>query len=837
MPKPLDPLASYNAKRDFSRTGEPRGQRGDGRSQRRFVVQKHAARRLHYDFRLEWNGVLLSWAVTKGPSPDPGEKRLAVRTEDHPLDYAGFEGTIPKGQYGGGTVMLWDRGSWVPQEDVETGLSAGKLKFTLQGGRMKGGWALVRMRGRAGETRENWLLIKERDDHASDAPDGLTKGDAVSIQTGRSMAQIAKGTPAKAPPDLGPERKRKRPEFVKPQLATLVDAAPEGDGWLHETKFDGYRCLAALGKGGTRLYTRSGHDWTDRFHALDGAFDDLPCEAALIDGEIMAAQIRGSAFSSLQKALKEGGPLVFFAFDLLRVDGEDLRTSPQIARRERLEHLLSGVAADGPLRLSEHIIGGGPEVFAEACKAGAEGIISKRIDAPYRSRRSKAWRKVKCTRRQEFVIVGYAPSDKPGRAFASLLLASHEGERLRYKGRVGTGFSEAVMREVTAAMTPRKTPPCAEVPPEVARDARWVRADLVAEVAFAEFTADGYLRHASFLGLRGDKDAAEVRVEEPMEDPKESDAESGTEITLRGIRISSADRPVFPKAGCSKGDVARHYDRVGERLITLAGRRPLSLYRCPSGITDPCFFQKHDGGGMPRELSRIRIEESDGDKGEYLYATRPESLIAAAQMGSIEFHIWGARTDRLERPDRLVFDLDPDEGLGWEAVRIAAFDMRDALATLGLHSGAIVTGGKGVHVWLALRRSHSWETVKLFAKTFAHVMAAREPERFTAVMSKSKRRGRIFIDWLRNQRGATAIAPYSLRARDGAPVAVPVTWDELKKIESGARFSMGDMAARLQKDCPAARVQSELQSLNADVIGALQDWSEQVDEGAGSEPD
>lgn len=820
MAKHPDPLADYNRMRDFSRTKEPHGQVGEARTKRRFLVQKHAASRLHYDFRLEWNGVLLSWAVTKGPSPDPGEKRLAVRTEDHPLDYGDFEGTIPKGEYGGGTVMLWDTGGWVPQEDFEKGLADGKLKFTLQGQRMKGGWALVRMRGKLGETRENWLLIKERDDYATDDPNGFTKGEAVSVKTGRTMKEIADDAPAKAPSEATPDRTRKRPAFVKPQLATLVAEAPEGDDWLHETKFDGYRCLAALGKGGTRLYTRSGNDWTDRFHALDDAFDPLPCDAALIDGEVMAARIHGSAFSSLQKALKEGNALVFFAFDLLGIDGEDLRKLPQIERRERLAKLLSGVPSGGPLRLSEHIVGNGPEVFANACKAGAEGIISKRIDAPYRGTRSKAWRKVKCTRRQEFVIIGYSPSDKAGRPFASLLLASHEGDALRYKGRVGTGFSDAVMEDVARAMTPRKTPPCDDVSDDIARDAKWVRADLVAEVEFAEFTGEGYVRHASFLGLRDDKKADEVRLEEPMMDHE-------TETTVQGIRISNADRPVFPDAGCTKGDVAHYYVRVGERLIALAGHRPLSLFRCPSGIADPCFFQKHDGGGMPGELSRISIEESDGDSADYLFATRPESLIAAAQMGSIEFHIWGARTDRLERPDRLVFDLDPDEGLDWADVQAAAFDVRDTLADLGLQSGAIVTGGKGVHVWLALRRTRGWDTVKLFAKTFAHVMAERAPDRYTATMSKSKRKGRIFIDWLRNERGATAIAPYSLRARPGAPVAVPVTWGELKKLDSANRFSMSDMAARLKVGCPGAQVRENLQTLNDGVIDALQALSEE----------
>ncbi|MEX3314960.1 DNA ligase D [Sulfitobacter sp. PS-8MA] len=820
MAKNPDRLASYNAKRDFDHTQEPRGTRAASAGYS-FVVQKHAASRLHYDFRLEWDGVLLSWAVTKGPAPAPSEKRLAVRTEDHPLDYGGFEGTIPKGQYGGGTVMLWDRGTWMPQGDVDKGLKDGKLKFTLQGHHMQGGWTLVRMRGQG--KRENWLLIKERDDYADDDADGLTKGTARSIESGRTMEEIAEDAPAKTVQDSRPKRKGKAPAFVKPQLATLVSDAPLGNDWMHETKFDGYRCLASLGKGGLRLFTRSGKDWTEKFSGLTGAFDALPCDAALLDGEVMAARVEGSAFSSLQKALKEGHPLVFFAFDLLSLDGTDFRDQPQLERRERLAALLSGVPQGGALRLSEHVIGQGDKVFEQACKAGAEGIISKRIDAPYRGRRSKSWLKVKCTRRQEFVIVGYAPSDKKGRPFASLLLGSHEAGELRYKGRVGTGFSEATMAELAKAMTARKTPPVKNVPPDIARDAKWVRADLVAEIDFAEFTSDGIIRHGSFLGLRQDKEAAEVTLEQPQE-AEEDDMASDS--TVAGVRISNADRKVFPDAGCTKGDVARHYQRVGDRMIELMGHRPLSLFRCPSGIDGQCFFQKHDSGGMPEALSRVQIEESDGKAADYLYSTRPEGLIAAAQMGSLEYHIWGARVDRLDRPDRLVFDLDPDEGLDWQDVRAAAFEVRDALDALGLRAGAIVTGGKGVHVWLALRRTRSWETLKLFSKTFAHVMAARAPERYTATMSKAKRKGRVFIDWLRNERGATAIAPYSLRARPGAPVAVPVTWAELEKLDAPNGFQMNDMAARLKQPCPALAVQDDLQSLTDGVIAALQDWSE-----------
>lgn len=767
MVRAPDRLAAYNARRDFGQTDEPEGKAGAPGDAPRFVVQKHDASRLHYDFRLEWDGALLSWAVTKGPSPDPSEKRLAVRTEDHPFDYGNFEGTIPEDQYGGGTVMLWDHGTWKPRGDVGNGLEKGRLKFTLQGGRMRGGWALIRMRG--GEERENWLLIKERDDYALDDPDALTEGHDRSVKTERSMADIADGKEERDVPKETPERGKSRPTFRKPQLATLVDAAPEGDDWIHETKFDGYRCLAALGKGGTRLLTRSGKDWSDRFAALDGAFDPLPCDSALIDGEVMAARVTGSTFSSLQKALSEGDPLVFFAFDLLALDGESVMDLPQIERHDRLAELLSGVPGDGPLRLSEHARGHGPEVFQRACKAGAEGIISKRADAPYRGTRTKNWRKVKCTHRQEFVIGGTSPSDK--RPFASLLLGTWEGDALRYRGRVGTGFDEDAFETLEKAFTARKTTPFADVPKAVARDARWLRPELVAEVDFTEFTAEGQIRHGSYLGLREDKSAREVKMEKPQ-----GNAE------IAGVTISSPEREVFPDAGCTKRDIARHYDLVGERMIEAMSHRPLALLRCPDGIDGDCFFQKHPGKGWPGALEEIAIEEKDGETADYIYATRAQALVAAAQMGAVELHIWGARTDRLERPDRMVFDLDPDEGLDWADVRGAAFDMRDRLDDLGLASVPMVTGGKGVHVCLHLRRSHDWDIVKSFARTLAHVMAEAAPDRYTATMSKEKRKGRIFIDWLRNERGQTAIAPYSLRARPGAPVAMPMTWDELKGL-------------------------------------------------------
>jgi bifunctional non-homologous end joining protein LigD len=817
-PRNGDRLAEYRAKRDFRRTPEPApGKAAASAGTLRFVVQKHAARRLHYDLRLEWEGALLSWAVTRGPSLDPDEKRLAVRTEDHPMSYAGFEGTIPKGEYGAGTVMLWDRGTWRPEGDVAEGLRKGKLGFAVDGQRMQGGWTLVRMRGqtRGAGPRENWLLLKARDAAARPGdPDGLTDGALRSVDSGRDLAQIRAGAAAGRP-----VRRGRLPGFRPVQLATLVDAAPADDGWQHETKFDGYRALAALGEGGPRLYTRSGKDWTDRFAPLVPAFAALSCASALIDGEVMAATAKGSPFSALQAALSDGGALRFFAFDLLELDGKDLAPAPLSDRRAALKALLARQSEDSPLRLSDRVVGQGPAVFAAACAQGAEGIVSKRVDAAYAGRRTRAWLKVKCGRRQEFVVGGYRPSDRPGRPFASLLLGTWEEGRLVYRGRVGSGFTDAAFRRITDSMTPRRAAPFEAFPAAAAKTARWIAPDLVAEVAFAEFTDDGHVRHARFLGLREDKPARTVTRERPAK-------EMNMSATVLDIEITSPDRHVFPDAGCTKLDIATHYARVGARMVTLAGHRPLSLFRCPGGLGEPCFFQKHGHGAMPAALSQVDIAEKDGGTEAYLYATRPQGWVAAAQMGTVEFHIWGARTDRLDRPDRLVFDLDPDEGLDWADVRTAAVELREALAQFGLTSGAIVTGGKGVHVWMPLKRSRDWETVKLFSKTFAHALAERAPDRYTATMSKARRKGRIFIDWLRNDRGATAIAPYSIRARTGAPVAVPVTWDELDRLSGASAFSLSDIAGRLAMPCPAAALLARPQSLTTAVIDRLGNWSD-----------
>ncbi|MCC2980582.1 DNA ligase D [Sphingomonas sp. IC4-52] len=802
-----DPLALYNAKRDFAKTAEPAGTLAPGNGNS-FIVQKHDATRLHWDFRLELDGVLKSWAVTRGPSLDPNEKRLAVRTEDHPLGYATFEGTIPKGEYGGGTVMLWDRGTWsVIKGKSAKDLEKGHLHFVLDGERMKGEWLLIRLKPRGREKRENWLLRKIDDAYAG-GTDMLVETGLTSVATGRTMQEIADDKPARlkqskrsetgapkaakgaAKAGSGKPRQRKAragsgtkpPAFSEPQLCTLVDTVPSGSAWLHEMKYDGYRALIAVGSGTAKVYTRNGLDWTDKFSAIAAAAAQLNVDNALIDGEIVAFKDGRPDFSTLKNAISSGGEMTFFAFDLLEMNGEDLRPLPNVQRKERLRPLLPGSER---LQFSEHVIGSGEQLFERMCQEGMEGIVSKQADAPYRGSRTKAWLKIKCTRRQEFIIVGWTRSDK-SRGFRSLLLGVHENGKLRYAGKVGTGFSNQLMMELSAklAKLERKTP-TVEIPKNIGRaavrGARWVAPKLVAEIAFTETTPDNLLRHPSFLGLRGDKDAKDVVIETPQPVPA---------APASSIKVSSRDRLIFPESSVTKGDLADYYAAVSGIMLPWVARRPVSLVRCPQGRARKCFFQKHDAGSFGDHVHQVPITEKDGSTENYLWVDDTDGLVACVQMGTIEFHGWGSTVDHLEKPDRLVFDLDPDEGLDFEDTKKAAEHLKNQLAELGLTSFPMLSGGKGIHVVVPLTPKAEWPAVKSFADRFARALAQAEPDRFVATMSKAKRKGRIFIDWLRNQRGATAIMPYAARARPGAPVAAPVSWTELREIKTAANWSV-----------------------------------------------
>jgi len=812
-----DPLAKYNAKRDFSKTAEPKGERA-GDTGHRFMVQKHDATRLHWDLRLEVDGVMKSWAVTRGPSLNPDDKRLAVQTEDHPISYADFEGTIPEGEYGGGTVMLWDDGWWepIPGKSAKD-LEKGHLHFILHGERMKGEWLLIRLKPRGKERNTNWLLRKI-DDNYTGGSDDLVGNAVTSVKTGRSMADIATGKKAKelaswktlratsssprrrpGPPSgsdsprlrSGPGLRRgdaKMPEFRDPQLCTLVDSVPTGTGWIHEVKYDGYRALIAIGGGKAKVYTRNGLDWTDKFHAIAEAAAKLPVGSALIDGEIVAFKDGHPDFSTLKDAISNDGDMTLFAFDLLELDGESLAKLPQVQRKEQLRPLLEG--ADARLHYAEHIVGEGEKLFEAMCREGYEGIVCKRADAPYAGRRTQAWLKVKCLKRQEFVIVGWTESDK-SRGFRALLLGVYEDGALRYSGKVGTGFTVETMNDLRARLDrlARKTP-TVEAPRAATRGAHWVTPKLVAEIAFTEVTPDKVLRHPSFLGLRGDKEAEEVVEEKAKPTPKPK---------ASSITITHPDRLIFPDSTVTKGDLAAFYEAMAPVALQWIANRPISLVRCPQGRGKHCFFQKHDAGSFGDHVKHVKIKEKDGSVEPYLYVDDADGLLQCVQMGTIEFHGWGSSVANVEKPDRLVFDLDPDEGLGFAEVKRAAAEIKSHLAEIGLVSFAMVSGGKGVHVVVPLTPQAEWPAVKDFADRFCVALAQAEPDRFTATMSKAKRKGKIFLDWLRNQRGATAVMPYTARARAKAPVAVPVTWAELGDLDSPANWHVGDQDELLRR--------------------------------------
>ncbi|WP_010185942.1 DNA ligase D, partial [Sphingomonas sp. PAMC 26605] len=574
----------------------------------------------------------------------------------------------------------------------------------------------------------------------------------------------------------------------EPQLCTLVDSVPTGNQWLHEVKYDGYRALIAVSKGKAKVFTRSGLDWTDKFQAIADAVAKLPVKTALLDGEIVAFKHGKPDFSTLKNAISSSGEMTFFAFDLLQLDGADLTGLANKTRKERLQPLIDG--KDARVQYSEHIIGQGEQLFETMCREGYEGVVSKRADAPYRGKRTQAWLKIKCTQRQEFVIVGWTTSAK-SRGFASLLLGLNGPDGLVYAGKVGTGFSTGFMMELSDRLKKieRKTP-TVKAPRAAVRGAHWVKPELVAEVAYAETTPDGVLRHSSFLGLREDKAASEVVAETPV-------AVDGPEIPIpeTHIKVSNRDRVIFPESNVTKGELADYYAQVSAIMLPFAGNRPISLVRCPQGRAKACFFQKHDAGSFKGDhVHKVPIKEKDGSSEDYLYVDDADGLVACVQMGTIEFHGWGASVGSLEQPDRMVFDLDPDEELGFDVVKKAAADLKEHLAELGLVSFAMLSGGKGVHVVVPLTPQAEWPAVKDFADRFARALGEAEPDRFLATMSKAKRKGRIFIDWLRNQRGATAVLPYVARARAGAPVAAPVSWTELRDIDTAGRWSVRDAA-------------------------------------------
>jgi len=825
-----DRLARYRSMRDFATTAEPAGAEKTKKSERlRFVVQKHAATRLHYDFRLELDGVFLSWAVTRGPSLDPADRRLAVQTEDHPLDYGDFEGTIPKGEYGGGTVMLWDRGYWQPEGDPRAGLKAGDLKFTLDGERMKGSWVLVRMKRREGEKRDNWLLIKHHDGWSVENDGGqLVEEETTSVASGRAMADIeagkgkgptkfmtGKGRSAKAAvwrsnraeekPQLAPLKTAPAPRlraaglpgFVPPQLAKSVDRPPPGEGWGHEIKFDGYRLQLRVEKGRATLKTRKGLDWTAKFKAI--AKDAAALPDGLYDGETCALDANGSPdFPALQAALSDGktDDLIFFAFDALFLAGEDLRDLPLRERKARLQAVIkaAGKALEKRIRYVDHFVTAGEAVLQSACRMSLEGIVSKKLDAPYRSDRGDAWVKAKCRAGHEVVIGGWTGETGQLR---SLLVGVHKGDRLIYVGRVGTGFGGDKVRRVLPklqALATDKSPFSGPGAPRKAADVHWAEPNLVAEIEFAGFTTSGMVRQGAFKGLREDKPAREVEAEKPqpvetaeLATPKpaaKAAAKAGDNVVM-GVTLSSADKPLWPDDGkgepVTKLDLARYLEAVGPWMMRHIEGRPCSIIRTPDGIGAERFFQRHAGKGSSALLTEVKVF---GDHRPYLQVDRVEALAALAQIAAVEFHPWNCQPNQPEVPGRLVLDLDPDEDIPFDRVVEAAKEVKERLEALGLVAFCKTTGGKGLHVVTPLKDGKGktdWKMAKQFAQDVCLAVAADAPDRYVVNMSKAKRKGRIFLDYLRNDRMATAVAPLSPRARPLAPVSFPLNWTQVRK--------------------------------------------------------
>ncbi|WP_131194195.1 DNA ligase D [Lichenihabitans psoromatis] len=884
-------LASYTSKRDFEKTAEPTGAAAVTPSKAlRFVIQKHDATRLHYDLRLEVDGVFKSWAITRGPSLDPHDKRLAVEVEDHPLDYGDFEGTIPKGQYGGGTVLLWDRGTWTPEGmTAQGGLESGDLKFTLHGEKLHGSWVLVRMKhDRMGGKRTNWLLIKHRDDAANEGDADALLSQDTSVASGRAMDDIAagRGKPPKpfmtkaskaAKPDAvwqanraaddatsQPEKKPKRPSaakaaapktkisatakaksvapewprFVEPQLCRLVDHPPSDAGWAHEVKFDGYRVQLNVRGGTAVLRTRKGLDWTDKFKAIAAAGEALP--DVILDGEIVALDHQGAPdFAALQAAIsdRKTDELVFFAFDLVMTGDEDLRGEPLSIRKSRLKGILTDTPHDDDrLRFVDHFAAGGDAVLKAACRMSLEGIVSKRLDAPYVSGRSESWTKAKCRGGHEVVIGGWADTDGK---FRSLLAGVHKGDHLVYVGRIGTGYGQAVVSQLMPRLEQHaatKNPFTGLNAPKAAKGIHWLAPDLVAEIHYAGWTGDGMIRQAAFKGLRDDKPAAEVvaekpaPVETPLSEPpvkptrgtkpnKTAAKPSGSEATppaaaarhrpaadavVMGVSITHPDKALWPDDGSgqavTKLDLARYVEAIGPWMLEHVKGRPCSAVRAPDGIGGQQFFQRHAMPGTSSLLTLVTVKE---ETKPYLQVDRVEGLVALAQTGAIELHPWNCQPDQPEVPGRLIFDLDPGPEVDFEAVIHAARDIKDRLDDLGLVSFCKTTGGKGLHVVTPLtmpkKAGPDWAATKDFCRRICADMAAADPDRYLVNMAKKLRTGKIYLDYLRNDRTATAVAPLSPRARPGATVSMPLTWSQVKTGLDPAKFTIRTVPALLSK--------------------------------------
>ncbi|SDS56675.1 ATP-dependent DNA ligase LigD phosphoesterase module /ATP-dependent DNA ligase LigD polymerase module [Halopseudomonas litoralis] len=827
MPRPL---TEYNRKRDFQKTREPQGQTAQGEradaGSLSFVIQKHAARRLHYDFRLELDGTLVSWAVPKGPSLDPKDKRLAVHVEDHPLSYGSFEGSIPKGQYGGGDVIVWDQGIWQPEGDPSKAYRDGKMKFTLIGEKLTGNWTLVRTRLPGSGDKEQWLLIKEKDHAARDAdefdvlrerPESVISGSVIDEKTGRTMAvdqpaepkatkaaakSAAKAKKNKASAKAGSER---FPEMLGPQLATLASQPPAGD-WRYEIKFDGYRLMVRIdAKGKVNIFTRNGHDWSHKLPEQCRELAALKLKNSWLDGELVVLNEDGMPdFQALQNAFdtERSQRMLLYLFDAPFLKGEDLRRQPLEARRAALEQMLSGQTGE-LLRFSHTFEADYVSIFKSACDMSLEGIIGKRAGSLYVSRRSADWIKLKCKQRQEFVIIGFTAPKGSRTGFGSLLLGvnAKDDDRLVYAGRVGTGFNQArisAIHKQLKAIRQDRQPVKGTVPD--ARTVTWVKPQLVCEVEFAEWTGANIIRQPVFISLRTDKPAREVVREEPVA-PEQVEKVMGSKRVsgkVAGVRISNAQRVIDQLSGATKGDLAAFYESIADWAVPHLAGRPVSLLRAPEGVEGEQFFQKH---AERLAIPNIRHLDPalDPEHGSYMEVNNVRALIGAVQMGTIEFHTWGSSSNNIDKPDRITLDLDPGEGLPWRSMIEATELVLAVLDELGLESWLKTSGGKGMHIVIPLARHADWDTAKAFSKAISSFVTRQLPDRFTDKMGPRNRVGKIFIDYLRNQHGASTVAAYSVRARPGLAVSVPIARDELQELRSAAQWHIGNLHERLEQ--------------------------------------
>jgi len=833
-------LGRYKDKRNFSRTREPDARDASASSDDIFVIHKHAARNLHYDLRLALGGTLKSWAVPKGPSLNPAVKRLAVQVEDHPIEYASFEGNIPEGEYGAGAVIVWDKGVWqCSNGEAQQQYDEGSMKFELKGQKLQGRWMLIRMKGRASENeKNNWLLKKESDEHAredfdilSQMPESTVSGH--TIEETEATDRPSEESLIKLDAELKRQKTQKRdlPKELKPQLASLTESAPEGANWLHEIKYDGYRLMAYLDNNKVRLLTRNGHDWTYKYQSIAKALMKLGLSKTIIDGELVVAMPDGkTSFHELQNFGRDSsGSLVFFAFDLPFYKGYDLRESPLLKRKEILQLLLPFQKESNKLRYSDHVQGGGGSFYKEICKMSLEGCVSKKSSSSYKSARSKTWLKTKCMNSEEFVLCGFTYESRSKTKIGALLLGSYDTDRqLHYVGKVGTGFKERERQSLLNTLSPltRKKPPVIE-PPTSASKAIWVRPVVLAEVKFAEKTPDGILRHAVFQGLREDKAVEELRQEQASavnNRTKSSRNNTGKRQPQKEesskSKLSNPDRVLYPDNKLTKADLAAYYQKVSAYMLRDIKSRPLVLIRCPKGINEQCFFQKHVNTSFPDDMPTIEVEPGTSP---YAMVESAADLSAMSQLSVIEIHNMGASKQNLEKPDRLIFDLDPDEGLPPRRVVDAALLLRELLQHLGLTSFVKLTGGKGLHVVVPLNRKDSWDDAKTFSAGVAQALVSGDPDAYTAGMAKKARKNKVFIDHFRNARGASAIANYSPRARPGAPVATPLRWDELKSNMAFNKYTIQNIGRRLgalKKD-PWHEFYKTSQSLRKNMFRAL----------------